>query len=188
MEGIPVWFVYASLAALALLGVALVLGLIAGLFLLAGQSQRALTLFAAGVVCASIVGALAALQDGFWEGSGYLALALLLAGAGQFVVARRAPRAYLVALACVGGCAFFAVAANTGSAWLIPDLRGSRRPFAIACSLMLALVGLAVVVGAFVAANRDRRRLHSVLEAWENENLTRTEQGSPADRPRLTPN
>jgi hypothetical protein len=136
-----------------------VASLVALVLLTACLIKAALILFAAGLLCATVIAAVATLTFLGKESHEYhfstmivlTALALLLAGAGQFVAALRSPRTYAAALACAAGSIVLLAAPLLGCdvGTLIPGVRhlDTAGPVPLALpSLLLAVAGLMIAV------------------------------------------
>jgi hypothetical protein len=149
-------FAIASLAAFGLLIVRL--------------TRAARILFAAGLLCATGIAAVATLTflGGEFPEHGYgtvivlTALTLLSAGAGQFVAALRRPRAYAAALACAAGSlVLLAAPLLSGDAGgRIPGLRQRWGAIGLvppaAAGLLLSVAGLTIAVLPYRSGERRR--------------------------------
>jgi hypothetical protein len=126
--------------------------------LLARRTRGALITFAAGLLAATVLAALATLSFlqkgmGFYvEGSeptiALTALSLLLAGAGQFVAALRRPRTYAAALGCAAVSLAFLSAPLLGADVVRPH---AVHQFLAARSLSLPGVGLGLALSLLLA-------------------------------------
>jgi hypothetical protein len=118
--------------------------------LIARLTKAALVVFASGLLCATVIAALAALsflrREFNQEGSGAMivlaALTLLLAGAGQFVAALRSPRCYAAAFGCAAGSIVYGAVAGLGGGDALPW----KLPAGPGVSLLLAAASMMIAV------------------------------------------
>jgi hypothetical protein len=148
VEGVNIGGILLGYLGILVLGCA---ALVALMLLVARKSMAARFLFAAGMLLATVIVAIAALsflqREYSPEGNGPLivlaALTLLLAGTGQFVAAFRSPSTYGAALAFAAGSILYVAASGPGDIhvvhWELPE--GARVSLLLAAaSVLLAIL------------------------------------------------